>query len=78
MDKNKNFTMLVNLVLLILILFFKWQGDMTFRFSTILVLNSLHGQFYSDMKLRRINTIVSLVLIVIVFVLGFFYDYYKF
>lgn len=78
MNSNKILTVLAIVICLLFAIFYPWKGDMTIRFSTLLVANSLHGYLYSDNKLRKINSIISLIIIIVVFILGFGFDYFNF
>jgi len=76
--KRDNYLILICIWgMLILIIFFPLKGDMTTRFSTLLVLNGLHGYLYLDKKLQKINALVSLLLIIAVFILGFGFKYFS-
>lgn len=65
-------------ICLLFVIFYPWKGDMTIRFSTILGANSLQSYLYNDKKLGKINSIISLIIIIVVFILGFGFDYFKF
>jgi hypothetical protein len=78
MKTNKIYVLIAIAVLLLYVILYPWKGDMTLRFSSILVANSFHGYLYDNIKLRKLNAIISLVIVIILFILGFGFDYYKF
>jgi len=78
MKQNDYFTLFLITAFLLFVLFFHWRGDMTLRFSTIVLINSLQGSLYMDKKIKRINQFISLVLVIVVFILGFCFDYFKY
>ncbi|MDP4237837.1 MAG: hypothetical protein Q8904_00010 [Bacteroidota bacterium] len=78
MEQYNYFTLIVIWGILMLVVFFHWEGDMTLRFSTLIMVNSLHGHLYSDKKLKKINALVSLLLIIAVFILGFGCKYFTY
>ena len=78
MNSNKVLTISAIVICLLFAIFYPWKGDMTLRFSTVLAANTLHGSLYNDAKLRRINAIISLIIIIIVFILGFGFDYFRY
>jgi hypothetical protein len=78
MRTNKILVIITISICILYVIVYPWKGDMTFRFSTILVANTLHGFLYDDIKLRKINALVSIIILIIVFILGFGFDYFKF
>lgn len=77
MKTNKFILILTIVICLLYAIFYPEKDDMTLRFSIILVANSLQGFLYDDIKLRKINAIISLVIMIIVIILGFGFDYFK-
>lgn len=78
MKPNNYFILFIIFAILLYVLFYPWSRDMTFRFSAILVINALHGYLYMDKKIMKINSIISLILIITVFILGFCFDFFKY
>lgn len=77
MKTNKFLLILTIVICLLYAIFYPKKDDMTLRFSIVLVANSLHGFLYNDINLRKINAIISLVIMIIVFILGFGFDFFK-
>jgi hypothetical protein len=78
MKINKILVLITIAILLLYVILYPFKGDMTLRFSSIFVANSLHGFLYENIKLRKLNAIISLIFLIILSVLGFGFDYFKY
>lgn len=67
---------LLNAGLLIYVIFFKRKDDLASVFSLIVVANSIHSFFYENIKLRYINTSVSLALFILIYIFGHYYNFF--
>lgn len=63
--------------LLIVVVFFQWKGDMVFRFSSVVLLYYLGGLQYSEKKIQKINQLISVIALMFVFILGFWFNYFN-
>jgi hypothetical protein len=76
--KIQNLNILVlNLLILCYVIFHKFHSDMTFRFSMLIIFNVIQGSFFADKKLRQINYAISIVIVIVIFILGYKFDYFK-
>jgi len=77
--KNNPISILIgSTLMLIIIVFFKWDGDMTFRFSSVVILFNLIGLQFVDKKIKKISQIISISAFLLVLILGFWFDYFKY
>ena len=54
MKNNPTGILISSTLILIIIVFFKWEGDMTFRFSSVVLLFNSIGLQFVDKKLKKI------------------------
>lgn len=78
MKNNPEVTLIASIIILIIVVFFRWEGDMTFRFSSVVLLFSFIGLQFTDNKLKKISKIVSIITFLIVLILGLGFDYFKY
>jgi hypothetical protein len=77
--KNDKYAYLIfNLLILAFVIFYKWHGDMTARYSFLPLFSAFQGNFFFDKKLRRINWAVSFALLILILILGYKFDYFKY
>jgi hypothetical protein len=69
---------ILNLLILSYVIFSNSFGDMTNRFAALIIFNASQGQLYSDKKIRQINWVVSIFLIILIYILGYKFDYFKY
>jgi Na+(H+)/acetate symporter ActP len=78
MKNNPTGILISSTLILIIIVFFKWEGDMTFRFSSVVLLFNSIGLQFVDKKLKKISQIISIIAFLLVLILGFGFNYFKY
>jgi len=64
-------------LILFFLIFIPWKGDLTLKYAAFTLLNYLHGFLYLNPKLKKVNTIISAVATLLVYILGFGFNYFK-
>lgn len=77
MERIDHLLLWTSIVLLILVIFVPFVGDNTVRFIILCVSFSLISYLISERKARRILSLASLVIMIIVLILGFGFSYFK-
>jgi len=77
MERIKYLTLLSSIALLMLVIFIPWRGDNTVRFIILCVSFSLLSYFVTERKAKRILSLASLVIMILVIILGFGFSYFK-
>ena len=77
MERMKYLTLFTSIVLLILVVFYPLGGDMTIRFVVLCVSFSMLSYLISERKTRRIVSLATLVIMILVVILGFAFSYFK-
>ncbi len=78
MKNSAKATLFGSTFLLFVVIFFQWKDDMMFRFSSVVLIYYLGGLQYSDKKIQKINQLISVIVLLLVFILGFGFNYFKY
>lgn len=78
MKNNPTIILIGSTLILIIIVFFKWEGDMTFRFSSVVLLFNFIGLQFANKKIKRISQVISIIAFLLVLILGFCFNYFKY
>lgn len=77
MERIDHLLLWTSIALLILVIFVPFVGDNTVRFIMLCVPFSLLSYLIQERKARRILSLASLIIMVIVIILGFGFSYFK-
>lgn len=77
MERIDHLLLWTSIALLILVIFVPFGGDNTVRFIMLCLPFSLLSYMIQERKARRILSLASLIIMVIVIILGFGFSYFK-
>jgi hypothetical protein len=77
MARFEYLNLFTSIALFMLVIFIPWEGDNTVRFIILCVSFSLLSYFITERKVRRILSLASLLVMVLVVILGFGFSYFK-
>lgn len=76
--KKEKTIIFANTILLIIVLLYPWKEDMMFRFATVVLIFHNGILLIPDKKIQIVNKAISLFFFLLVLVLGFWYNFYKY
>lgn len=76
--KKENSIIFANTILLVLVLFYPWKEDMTFRFTTVIFIYFNGLLLIPDKRIQLANKLISIIAFLLVLILGFWFNYFKY
>lgn len=79
MNNKKNYLIqIASILVLIYAIFFKAKGDLTDLFSLIVIAYLMLSFLIEDKKTRVVHELFSITIFIMVWILGYGFDYFKF